>query len=428
MSLFLWAAIFALAALACTEGAAGGSGYGAPPAEVAKDAAPAPAAAPAPSPAPAALVAPATAVPSAVPAAGSLELYVPEDPPPTVDTSLASVPLSDVVFDTFRGGFILLSEASEQAIEALRDAIKPVYVPKYEPVDGVRWLADDDLVLGYVSESDAFAYPIKMLDLHEIVHDVIDGVPVLVTYCPLCGSGVVYDRELDGDTLVFGNTSALYESDMVMYDHQTGSYWFQVMGEAIVGPLTGKRLKPLASRTATWTEWKKLHPDTKVLSRDLGLLRGGPAAYEIDSFTGYRETLNRGRFAFPVSEDKLDGRLRPGDLVFAVDVNGRHRAYALGSDGARVINDEVGGQPVVVVTRPSGPSGLAYFSELDDRVLKFKLLDGALVDEGTGSLWDDAGRAVAGPLAGSELTAVPSRTSFWFSLAGALPGLELSNP
>ena len=139
-------------------------------------------------------------------------------------------------------------------------ALEPPWRYIISPPFTGRWLADDDLVLGYVSESDAFAYPIKMLDLHEIVHDVIDGVPVLVTYCPLCGSGVVYNRELDGDTLIFGNTSALYESDMVMYDHETGSYWFQVMGEAIVGPLTGRRLKPLASRTTTWEEWKEAPP------------------------------------------------------------------------------------------------------------------------------------------------------------------------
>ena len=165
----------------------------------------------------------------------------PSGPPPKVDTSIASVPLENVVFDTFNGGFIRLSEASDSAIDGLRDRIKPVYEPRYDGVEGGNWLQDDDLVIGYISETGAFAYPVKILNLHEIVNDVIDGVPVLVSYCPLCASGVVYSRELDGRVMVFGNTSALYESDLVMYDHQTGSYWFQVIGEAIVGPLTGNR-------------------------------------------------------------------------------------------------------------------------------------------------------------------------------------------
>ena len=409
--------IVALVALACTEGVSGGlvDGPGVTPEPVRESEGAGPLAA-----APPASTPDSTAEPASVPR----ELYVPEGPPPQVDTSIASVPLSHVVFDTFRGGYIPLSEGDDPVIEALRDAITPVYIPKYDPVGGGRWMRDDDLVLGYSSEGGAFAYPIKMLDLHEIVHDIIDGVPVLVTYCPLCASGVVYSRELDGETLVFGNTSALYESDMVMYDHQTGSYWFQALGEAIVGPLTGKRLTLLPSRTTTWEEWKKLHPDTKVLSRNLGLLT--PAAYTRDSFAGYEQMLNAGRFAFPVNQDRLDERLRPGDLVFAVEVDGSHKAYPLASDGARLVNDEVGGQRVVVVTRPSGPSGLAFFSELDGRPYTFKLVDGSMVDEETGSLFDDAGRAVSGPLAGSQLTPAPSRTSYWFSLAGALPGVELA--
>ena len=94
-------------------------------------------------------------------------------------------------------------------------------------------MRDTDLVLGYVGpeSGSAFAYPVKMLNLHEIVNDVIDGRPVLISYCPLCASGAVYDRELAGEVLLFGNTSALYQSDLVMYDHQSGSYWFQVLGE-----------------------------------------------------------------------------------------------------------------------------------------------------------------------------------------------------
>ena len=263
------------------------------------------------------------------------------------------------------------------------------------------------------------------MNSHEIVNDFIDGEPVLVSYCPLCASGVVYSRELDGQVLLFGNTSALYESDMVMYDHETGSYWFQVLGEAIMGPLTEKRLRMLPAVTATWGEWKERYPNTRVLSRNLGLLDGGPRAYGRDPFLGYAESVNALDFAFPVSRDKLDDRLRPGDMAFAVQVGESHRAYALTGTEDRVINDEVGGESVVVIVGKNGPTAVAFFSTANEQDLSFKLQDGSIVDHETGSTWDDTGLAVSGPLSGARLAPVPARTSFWFSLVGALPDIEL---
>ncbi len=125
--------------------------------------------------------------------------YTPTGPPPRPDVETANVPLDEVLFDTFQGGFIRLSEASDLAVERLRDAIKPVYEPVYDPVQGGDWLDEGDMVIGYANRSGAYAYPLKILNLHEIVNDYIDGVPVLVSYCPLCASAVVYDRRLDGE-------------------------------------------------------------------------------------------------------------------------------------------------------------------------------------------------------------------------------------
>jgi hypothetical protein len=149
----------------------------------------------------------------------------PAGPPPDLNTDIRSVALEDIVFDTFDGSSRRLSEADNALIERLRDAIRPVYTPQYEDVSGGDWLSPDDTVLGYVGESgQAYAYPIKFLNFHELVNDVIDGVPLLVTYCPLCASGVVFDRRIDGEVLTFGNTSALYNSDLVMFDYASGSY------------------------------------------------------------------------------------------------------------------------------------------------------------------------------------------------------------
>ena len=135
---------------------------------------------------------------------------------------------------------------------------------------------------------------LNILNFHEIVNDTIGGVPVLITYCPLCFSGVVFSWEVDGETVTFGNTSALYQSDLVMYDHQTRSYLFQVAGEAVVGTLTGSWLKPLPSAMMPWGDWKALHPEIRLIIGAEG--------------SGYQDRINDGQFAFPVDEDKLDGR------------------------------------------------------------------------------------------------------------------------
>jgi hypothetical protein len=384
---------------------------------------------PDPTPSQANSLAPAPTTPPATPVPDITgRPYTPSGPPPKLDTGSATVSLDEVVFDTFRGGYIPLSEASDTVIESLRDAIRPIYEPAYESVEGGDWLKDDDLVIGYASAGASYAYPVRMLNLHEIVNDYIDGVAVLVSYCPLCASGVVYNRELDGQVLLFGNTSALHESDLVMYDHQTGSYWFQVLGEAIVGPLSGKRLEMLPSATVPWGQWVERHPDTLVLSRDLGL--GGPSnRYDSNPFVGYGERVNDSGPPFPISP--ITGvRLLPGDRVFAIQVGDSHKGYALDRAGAWTANDVVGGSDVVVIGRDEDgtAAAAAYFSEVDGRVLTWSLEGGVLTDAETGSEWSDAGVAVSGPLEGSSLRAVPSRTSMWFSLVGALPGIKLYIP
>ena len=169
---------------------------------------------------------------------------------PPLDLERQTVPLDQVFFDTFNGGTVRLDDASVSLIDSLRDAIAPLFFPDYDGVEGGDWLDPNDLVLTYVDEAgQAYAYPRKILNFHEVVNDELAGVPVLVSYCPLCRSGVVFDRRLGEATLIFGNTSALYESDLVMFDWQTNSYWWQVPGRAIVGTLAGEELAVLPSQT-----------------------------------------------------------------------------------------------------------------------------------------------------------------------------------
>lgn len=342
-----------------------------------------------------------------------------------IDLSRHSVPLADVHFDTFDGGSVPLSEIDEELVLSLVDAIPPLDEPKYEDAAGGDWLEGDDLVIGYLgANGSAWAFPLKILNFHEIVNDELDDTPVLISYCPLCRSAVVYDRRLDGRELTFGNSSALYESDLVMLDRETSSYWWQVAGEAIVGTLTGARLTTLPSTTATWAQWLEEHPETLVLSRETGFAR----SYERDVFAGYRDQVNDERFAFPVSAEALDGRLAPGDEVLGLSVGGDSRAYSARALGNAAVNDSLGGEEIVVFSTASGPTAAAYLADAGDGRLAFSYADGQYRDAETGSLWNLSGEAVSGPMEGTTLEPLPGRYTFWFAYIAAFPEADVYAP
>ena len=365
---------------------------------------------------------PATAPEASEPERGGVPLP-PLSSLPETDFSQHIVSLEDVHFDTFDGGSIPLSRATPTDIEALRDRIPPIEQPVYVGPEGIDILEDDDLILGYVTGSgQAYAYPIKILNFHEIVNEQLDGVPLLVTYCPLCRSGVVYDRRLDGQELTFGNTSALFDNDLVMYDHQTNSYWWHIAGRGIVGELSGTQLEPLPSSMSTWRDWLELHPDTLVLSTDTGFAR----PYDRDPFGGFRERVNSGQRPFPDAQASLrDDRLDDGEEVVGVVIDGAARAYPLRTLGDAAVNDELAGLPLVVFSSSQGPTGTVFERQLDGEELTFVFEDGRYRDEQTDSVWDIAGRAVEGPLAGSRLKPVPSRSSFWFAFVASFPDADV---
>lgn len=350
---------------------------------------------------------------------------LPSGAPPPVDTSIHSVPLKEVVFDTFNGGFARLSEASPEQIVSLQDRIRPVYQPNYEGPEGGVYLFPDELVIGVEGEDDAYAYPIKFLNFHELVNDIIDGTPVLISYCPLCGSGVVFDRRVNGEALLFGNTSALYQNDLVMFDHQTGSYWFQVGGEAIVGALTDTRLDVLPSVMATWNDWLAQHPDTLVLSRDQGWPGFTNQQYERDPFSRYKPLVDDFRFPFPVDEDAVDTSIPASTVVVTVKVGDVEKVYPVELWGDRAVHDTVSSQAIVVFSRESGSGGAAYSPIVDGQSLTFVASDGVYIDQETGSTWDFFGQATSGPLTGAQLELLPSRRSFWFAISLSLPDAEL---
>ena len=161
-----------------------------------------------------------------------------------------------------------------------RDQIPPIHKPKFIKAADDREVGREEPVLTLGINGDARAYPIRMLLWHEIVNDEVGGVPVLVSYCPLCNSGVVYDRRLDGELISFGNTGRIRHADMVMYDHQTESWWQQFTGEAIIGKLTGKRMKLIPARLESLGRFIQRWPEGKLLiPNDRGARRYGQTPY-----------------------------------------------------------------------------------------------------------------------------------------------------
>ena len=357
--------------------------------------------------------------------AGGVTLPPPDELPET-DLETRIVDLDDVVFNTFDGRFLRLSDADPEQIERLRDAIPPIERPRYVSPEEVTVLGDDGLVLGVVAANgQPYAYPITILNFHEIVNEVLADVPVLISYCPLCRSGVVFHRELDGQVLTFGNTSALFDNDLVMYDHQTNSYWWQLAGRGIVGELSGAELAVLPSTTMPFGQWREQHPDTLVMSTDTGFER----PYGQNVFAGYRERVNAGQLPFPIAGEGLDDdRLDAGEEVLGVVLEEDARAYPLRLLGDAVVNDTVGGQPLAVFTLEEGPSGRVFDRVLDGQTLTFELEGDRIVDRETGSVWTPAGRATEGELAGTQLVELASRTSFWFAFASAFPDVEVATP
>ncbi|MDX8403522.1 MAG: DUF3179 domain-containing protein [Mariprofundaceae bacterium] len=197
-----------------------------------------------------------------------------------------------------------------------KDGIPALTYPKHETANAASvWLKDDDLILGITVNKEARAYPIRIMNWHEIVNDRIGSTAVVITYCPLCGSGVAFETHD-----LFGVSGLLYQSDVLLYDHKTESLWSQLMLQAVAGPRAGEKLNRYPLRHTTWKEWKLLHPKTLVLSRHTGYHRN----YTKNPYAGYENTK---MLYFNVSN--RDSRLHPKAWVAGIVLNSKARAWSL---------------------------------------------------------------------------------------------------
>jgi thiol-disulfide isomerase/thioredoxin len=349
------------------------------------------------------------------------EGLLPEEPPPagaqrefTTDFSRHTIPYSEVL----SGG-------------PPKDGIPSIDAPRFTTVeDANTWLKEQEPVILMEIDGVARAYPLQILTWHEIVNDTLNGVPVAVTFCPLCNTAIAFDRRLDDLVLDFGTTGRLRYSNLIMYDRQTETWWQQATGEGIAGELAQRELTFLPANIIAWSDFRDTYPEAEVLSRETGFSR----QYGRNPYTGY-DDINNSPFLF--DGPRTPGQLPPMARVLAVELEGDKVAYDYETlQTYRVVNDTVGDLPIVVLWQAGVASALdrgiladgrdvgtvvAFSREFEGETLSFESHDGRIVDSATGTQWNILGQGIDGPHAGRQLTPVVGVNHFWFSWAAFKP-------
>jgi protein-disulfide isomerase len=307
-----------------------------------------------------------------------------------------------------------------------RDGIPPIDFPTMDDqVTTDQWLSPQSPVISVEIDGTARAYPLAILIAHEIVNDVIGETPIAVTYCPLCNSAIVFDRRMDGGTLRMGVSGLLRNSDLIMWDDLTQTWWQQFTGEGIVGTYTGRYLDIVPSQVVGYAAFKEQYPDGEILSPE-------GRGYGSNPYTSYDSSSQP--FLF---RNTIDTRLYATSRVLGIHHNEVSQSYPFDVlREEKVINDTVGETDVVAFWQRGSVSaidngfidlskdvGMASLFErtLDGQVLTFTFDGDVIVDDQTGSTWNIFGTAAAGELAGSQLNQLNAFPHLWFAWAAFYP-------
>jgi hypothetical protein len=314
------------------------------------------------------------------------------------------------------------------------DGIPPIDAPRFQTAASVDWLQCSEPVLSLVVDGDARAYPLQVMTWHEIVNDTFGDLPVTVSFCPLCNSALVYNRDIGDRVLDFGTSGRLFNSSLVMYDRTTESMWTHFNGQAVVGTLTGVQLERLPVQTVSWANFLEAHPDGIVLTRDTGFQR----SYGRNPYEGYDTTADD-PFLF---RGELDGRLAAKQRVVSITDGSDSVAIVLDHLAEQqVLSVDVAGRSLTVWHLPGTSSALetsiiaegrdvgavgVFDPVVDGAELTFtRADDGTFTDDVTGSTWTIGGQAIAGDLEGTRLAGVPHIDTFWFAIAAFRPDTEI---
>ena len=293
--------------------------------------------------------------------------------------------------------------------------------PASVPAVSATFLKDSDMVIGVSIDGAAKAYWLPMVIWVHRVRDQIGGTPILVTWCSMCNTGLVFRPEADGKELTF-SVPGLRGGNLVLRDEQTGSQWQQATGEAFAGPLKGTHLPLLPFQIASWRTWRARHPDTLAMVPDP---RDQPRYESMDQ-----------RISEPIWEMqpapmalKLDARLPPHTMILGVE-SGNGSAYPI--DGVKdegIINDQVGTLPLLIVYTASEDTVTAFTRRIGQQVLTFDSVGSTgMTDTETSSAWNADGECLSGKLKGKRLEPVILEPAFWFAWAEFHPDTAVYSP
>lgn len=318
----------------------------------------------------------------------------------------------DANFDVFLRPEYLQRERMKIRLEEIawggvhKDGIPSLDNPTLISASSASYLKGNDLVFGVAINGDVRAYPLRIMGWHEMFNDVIGGVPVALAYCTLCGSGILFETQVQRrrKPLIFGSSGFLYRSNKLMFDRETHSLWNQYTGKPVVGPLvnSGIELKQRPVVITTWDSWKTSHPRTRVLSVRTGHRRN------YGSGVVYNEYFASPELMFPALVDQSKHRQK--DYVFTIRQFGAARAWPLDVFGKTpVINDAIGGRALVLIGDPAKRSVRAY----ERKSHQFHASTSGLQDA-SGNSWSVTEEALVGP-DGARLPRVAGHISYWFA-------------
>lgn len=243
-----------------------------------------------------------------------------------------------------------------------KDGIPALHYPQFVKNNNADFLAENDRVLGVIFDGQAKAYPIKILNWHEVVNDRIAPHEFIVSYCPLCGTGMVFSSRVDNNILKFGVSGLLYNSDVLLYDQQTGSLWSQILGKSISGEYAGYQLDQLPVVHTSWRQWLDRYPETLVLSLNTGFSRD----YSHNPYGNYATTS---KLYFPVEQSS--DTFHPKETVLGVSIGDQHKAYPfslLQKFGKTSFKDKIGKTDLTIHWDKDGFSAVAV--DVEGRALQ----------------------------------------------------------
>lgn len=307
---------------------------------------------------------------------------------------------------------------------------------------GIKSYYEHEPVISVVLNGEAKAYPLNILTYHELANDEVGRVPVLVSYCPLCNSGLVFDRRLktaESEYLLdFGVSGMLRKSDMVMWDRQTESWWQQISGQSLVGQLAGSELELIPSTIISVKEFFDIYPEGLILSNKTGNKQLESERYGTNVYVGYDSKEEPSKKFY---NEELDSRLPAMERVIHIGGDSEYRIYPFSVIRKKgVINDAFHGNRVVIFYKKGVVSVLdkheinqskdvgaatVFIPIIDGQHLTFRKKNDQFIDEQTGSLWNIAGQCVSGPLQGEQLMIEPHGQHFAFAWLTFYPDSEI---